>query len=174
MPYKPYRNFKWSISTYYPGALAERSEKELRQEYARLRAVAQKSIQRLGKSEFAGGVTYRNAVGRFPQTKSIKDKRELVMALVDISRFLSAKGSSVSGLKEIRAEQVNTWQNQYGYGFVNAANYSAWVDFLEVMKDSIGFVYQKVRNRRYMNTADAQARKADVEQKFRVFMKERG
>ena len=42
------------------------------------------------------------------------------------------------------------------------------------MKDSIGFVYQKVRNRRYMNTADAQARKADVEQKFRVFMKERG
>lgn len=174
MAYKPYRNFKWPISTYWPGALAERSEKELRQEYARLRAVAQKSIQRLGKSEFAGGATYRNAVGRFPMTKSIKDTRDLSMALVDIVQFLSAKGSSVSGLKEIRAEQVNTWQNHYGYGFVNAANYSAWVDFLEVMKDSIGFVYQKVRNRRYMNTADAQARKADVEQKFRVFMKERG
>lgn len=174
MPYKPYRNFKWSISTYYPGALAERSEKELRQEYARLRTVAQKSIQRLGKSEFAGGATYRNAVGRFPMTKSIKDKRGLAMALVDISRFLSARSSSVSGLKEIRAEQVNTWQNQYGYGFVNAANYSAWVEFLEVMKDSVGFLYQKVRNRRYVNTADAQARKADVEQKFRAFQKERG
>lgn len=174
MAYKPYRNFKWSISTYYPGALAERSEKELRQEYSRLRAVAQKTIQRLGKSEFAGGATYRNAVGRFPTTKSIKDKRELAMALVDISRFLSAKGSSVSGLKEIRAEQVNTWRNQYGYSFVNATNYSAWVEFLEVMKDSIGFIYQKVRNRRYVNIADAQARKADVEQKFRVFLKEGG
>ena len=81
MPYKPYRNFKWSISTYYPGALAERSEKELRQEYARLRAVAQKSIQRLGKSEFAGGSTYRNAVGRFPMTKSIKE--------IDIRRKVS-------------------------------------------------------------------------------------
>ena len=174
MVYKPYRNFKWPISTYYPGALGERSEKELRQEYSRLRAVAQKSIQRLGKSEFASGATYRNAVGRFPMTKSIKDKRDLAMALVDISRFLAAKASSISGLKEIRAEQVNTWQNQYGYDFVNTGNYAAWVEFLEVMKDSVGFNYQKVRNRRYVNTADAQARKADVEQKFRAFLKERG
>ena len=174
MAYKAYRNFKWPISTYYPGALAERSEKELRQEYARLRAVAQKSIQRLGKSEFAGGATYRNAVGRFPMTKSIKDKRDLTMALIDISRFLSAKSSSVSGLKEIRAEQVNTWQNQYGYDFVNTGNYAAWVEFLEVMRDAVGFIYQKVKNSRYVNTAYAQARKADVEQKFRAFMKERG
>lgn len=173
MPYKPYRNFSWSISTYYPGALAERSEKELRKEYAKLRAVAQKSIQRLGKSEFAGGATYRNAVGRFPTTRSIKDRRELSMALVDISRFLSAKSSSVSGLKEIRAEQVNTWQNQYGYAFVNTGNYAAWVEFLEVMKDEIGFVYQKVKNRRYINTADAQARKAQVEQKFQQFLRDR-
>lgn len=173
MAYKPYRNFKWPISTYWPGALAKRSEKELRQEYARLRAVAQKSIQRLGKSEFAGGVTYRNAVGRFKTTKSITDKRELFMALVDISRFLSAKGSSVSGLKEIRAEQVNTWQNQYGYDFVNAANYSAWVEFLEVMRDSVGFIYQKVRNRRYVNIADSQARKAEIEQKFQKFLQNR-
>lgn len=172
MAYKPYRNFKWNISTYYPGALAERSEKELRQEYARLRAVAQKSIQRLGKSEFAGGATYRNAAGRFPMTKSIKDKRDLVMALVDISRFLSAKSTSVSGLKEIRAEQVNTWQKQYKYDFVNAANYSAWVEFLEVMKDSIGFIYQKVRNRRYVNIAGAQARKAEIEQKFHKFLQD--
>lgn len=173
MSYKPYRNFKWPISTYYPGALAERSEKELRQEYARLRAVAQKSIQRLGKSEFAGGATYRNAVGRFPTTKSIKDKRKLTMALVDISRFLSAKGSTVSGLKEIRAEQVNTWQNQYGYGFVNHANYAAWVEFLEVMKDAVGFIYQKIENKIYVNVEDTRARKAEVEQMFREFLQER-
>lgn len=174
MPYKPYRNFKWSISTYYPGALAERSEKELRQEYARLRAVAQKSIQRLGKSEFASGATYRKAVGRFPTTKSITDTRELTMALVDIVGFLSAKGSSVSGLKAIREEQVYTWNKVYKYEFVNTGNFSAWVEFLEVMQDKIGFVYQKVKNRRYVNIADAQARKADVEQKFHTFLKERG
>lgn len=174
MPYKPYRNFKWPISTYYPGALAERSEKELRQEYARLRAVAQKSIQRLGKSEFAGGVTYRNAVGRFPTTKSIKDKRDLTMALVDLTQFVAAKGSSVSGLREIRAEQVDTWQKQYEYDFVNAVNYSAWVEFLEVMRDEIGFVYQKVKNSKYVNIADAKARKVEIEQKFQKFLQDRG
>lgn len=174
MPYKPYRNFKWSISTYYPGALADRSEKELRQEYSRLRAVAQKSIQRLGKSEFAGGATYRNAVGRFPMTKSIKDKRDLVMALVDVTQFLAVKGSSISGLKEIRAEQVNTWNKVYKYDFINTDNFNAWVEFLEEKKDAVGFIYQKVKSRRYVNIADAQSRKADVEKKFHAFMKERG
>lgn len=173
MAYKPYRNFKWSISTYYPGALAERSEKELRQEYARLRAVAQKSIQRLGKSEFAGGATYRNAVGRFPTTKSIKDKRDLTMALVDLTQFIAAKGSSVSGLKEIRAEQVGIWHNEYEYEFVNIGNYSAWVEFLEALRDEIGFVYQKVKNRKYVNIADAKARKAEIEQKFQKFLQDR-
>lgn len=173
MPYKPYRNFKWPISTYYPGALAERSEKELRQEYSRLRAVAQKSIQRLGKSEFAGGATYRNAVGRFPTTTSIKDKRDLTMALVDLTKFVAAKGSSVSGLKEIRAEQVNTWNNEYEYEFVNISNYSAWVEFLEAMRDEIGFVYEKVKNRKYVNIADAKARKAEIEQKFQKFLRDR-
>lgn len=173
MPYKPYRNFKWSISTYYPGALAERSEKELRQEYARLRAVAQKSIQRLGKSEFAEGATYRHAVGRFPMTKSVKNTRDLTMALVDVVQFLSAKGSSVSGLKAIRAEQVDIWQKQYGYDFVNAANFSAWVEFLEVMHDKTGFIYQKVKNRKYVNIDDAKARKAEIEQKFQKFLQDR-
>lgn len=173
MAYKPYRNFKWPISTYYPGALAERSEEELRQEYSRLRAVAQKSIQRLGKSEFAGGATYRNAVGRFPTTRSIKDTRDLTKALVDLTQFVAAKGSSVSGLREIRAEQVATWNNEYEYEFVNTGNFSAWVEFLEVMKDSVGFIYQKVRNHRYVNTADAQARKAEIEQKFQKFLRDR-
>lgn len=173
MAYKPYRNFKWPISTYYPGALAERSEKELRQEYSRLRAVAQKSIQRLGKSEFAGVATYRNAVGRFPTTKSIKDQRDLTMALVDLAQFVAAKGSSVSGLKEIRAEQVDTWNKEYEYEFVNTGNYSAWVEFLEVMRDEIGFVYQKVKNRKYVNIADAKARKAEIEQKFQKFLWDR-
>lgn len=173
MAYKPYRNFKWPISTYYPGALAERSEKELRQEYSRLRAVAQKSIQRLGKSEFAGGATYRNAVGRFPTTKSIKDKRDLTMALVDLTQFVAAKGSSVSGLKEIRAEQVDIWNKEYEYEFVNTGNYSAWVEFLEVMRDEVGFVYQKVKNRKYVNIADAKARKSEIEQKFQKFLWDR-
>lgn len=173
MAYKPYRNFKWPISTYWPGALTKRSEKELRQEYARLRAVAQKSIQRLGASEFAGGATYKNTLGRFPMTKQIKDKRRLAFALADVSHFLSAKGSSVSGLREIRAEQVNTWQNLYGYSFVNTGNFAAWVEFLEVMKDSVGFIYQKIRNRKYVNTADMEARKSEIEQKFQEFLQNR-
>ena len=62
-------------------------------------------------------------------------KRELAQALTDVTRFLSAKSHSISGLNEIRQEQVSTWQGQYGYDFVNFNNFDQWVDFLEWYKD---------------------------------------
>ena len=170
MAYQAYRGFSWNISTYYPGALAQRSEKELRKEYSRLRNVAQKSIQRLGKSEFSTGATYRNAVGRFPTTKSIKSQRQLVMALTDVTQFLSAKSHSVSGLREIRVEQVNTWRTEYGYQFVNQKNFNAWIDFLDLLKDTTGFLYEVRDGKRYVNKADAKARRNEIEQRFKEYL----
>lgn len=166
MAYKPYRGYTWNISTYYPAALSKRTEKELRKEYSRLRGVAQKSIKRLGQSEFAGGATYRAAKNRFPTLKGIKSQRQLVMALTDVSQFLAAKSHSVSGLREIRAAQVHTWQSDYGYKFVTIGNYDAWVEFLETFKDSIGFLYEVREGRRYVNKADAAARREEIEKKF--------
>lgn len=172
MAYQPYRGFSWSISTYYPGALAQRSEKELRKEYSRLRSVAQKSIQRLGKSEFREGASYRGAVGRFPTIKSIKSQRQLVMALTDVTQFLSAKSHSVSGLREIRAEQLNTWRTEYGYQFVNQKNFDVWIDFLELLKDTAGFQYEVRDGKRYVNKADVKARRREIEQQFNAYFAE--
>ena len=172
MAYRPYRGFTWNISTYYPGALAQRSEKELRKEYSRLRAVAQKSIKRLGESEFHEGAVYRGAVGRFPTTRTIKTPRQLIMALTDVTQFLSAKSHSVSGLREIRAEQVNTWRTEYGYQFVNQKNFDAWIDFLELLKDTTGFLYEVRDGKRYVNKADAKARRREIEQQFNAYLSE--
>lgn len=172
MAYQPYRGFSWSISSYYPGALAKHSDAELRKEYAKLRAVAQKSIKRLGQSEFREGAIYRGAVGRFPTTKSIKSQRQLIMALTDITQFLSAKSHSVSGLKEIRREQVNTWQTEYGYKFVNQKNLTTWLDFLELMRDEAGFLYEVRDGKRYVNKADAKARRKEIEKRFNEFLAE--
>lgn len=166
MAYKPYRGYTWSISTYYPSALAKRSEKELRKEYSRLRSVAQKSIKRLGQSEFAAGETYRGVRNRFPALKGISNQRQLVMALTDVAQFLASKSHSVTGLREIRAGQVHTWQSEYGYDFVTAANYDAWVSFLDTLRDANGFLYEVRDSRRYVNKADAQKRREEIEQKF--------
>lgn len=174
MAYKAYRGYSWNISSYYPGALVKHSDAELRKEYAKLRAVAQKSIKRLGQSEFRESAIYRGAVNRFPATKNIKSQRDLIMALTDITAFLSAKSHSVSGLKEIRKEQIDTWNDTYEYKFVNKFNFNAWVEFLDTMADKIGFVYETIDDgmtkKRYVNKADAIARKDEIEQKFYKFL----
>lgn len=141
MAYKPYRGFSWNISSYYPLALQEtHSEKELRNEYARLRSVAQKSIHRLGKSEFAESQTYRQNVDRFMPTAKLKSKQDVARALTDVTRFLSAKGHNVSGLKEIRKEAIATWHSK-GYNWVNVKNYENWTRFLAWYKELKGFKY---------------------------------
>ena len=154
MAYKPFRGFSWNISSYYPLALQEaHSEKELRKEYARLRSVAQKSIQRLGKSEFAEDQTYRHNVDRFMPTTKLKSKQDVARALTDVTRFLSAKGHSVSGLKEIRKEAVATWQSK-GYDWVTVKNYDSWTRFLAWYKELKGFKYEiNAAIRKFQNTS---------------------
>ena len=176
MAYSPYRGFSWNISSYYPMALQEgHTEKELRQEYAKLRSVAQKSLKRLENSRYADSETHRQNRNAFPKTGSIKSKRELARALTDVTRFLSAKSHSVSGLNEIREKQVSTWQDQYGYDFVNFNNFDQWVDFLEWYKDMVGFVYRvdpKDPNKRWVNVEAAQRDKDKVKAMFEQFVEE--
>lgn len=176
MAYRPYRGFSWNISSYYPMSLQEgHTEKELRKEYAKLRSVAQKSLKRMGESRYRDSETYRQNRNAFPKTGSIKSKRELARALTDVTRFLSSKSHSVSGLNEIREKQVSTWRDQYGYDFVTFNNFDQWVDFLEWYKDMVGFVYSvdpKDPTKRWVNVEAAQRDKAKVQSMFEQFVEE--
>lgn len=176
MAYRPYRGFSWNISSYYPLALQEsHSEKELRKEYTKLRSVAQKSLKRLEQSRYWDSETYRQNKKAFPTTGALKSKHDVARALTDVTRFLSAKAHSVSGLNEIRQEQVSAWQNQYGYDFVTFNNFDQWVNFLEWYKDNIGFVYSvdpHDPNKRWVNVKAAQEDKAKVQALFEQFQKE--
>ena len=174
MAYKPYRGYTWSISTYYPAALSKRTEKELRKEYSKLRSVAQKSLKRLKHSEFAYGEIVRQHRGDFPLLKNISSQRQLVMATTAVAQFLAAKSHSVSGLREIRKDQVSTWKNDYGYDFVTYENFDAWYNFVETLADEKGFVYENRDGRRYVNKADAIARKEEIRQKFNEFKEKYG
>lgn len=148
----PYTKFTFPVSAYFPQALQDNySEAELRKEYSRLRDVAQKSLKRLGQSEFAGGETYRANVNKYKKLADIHSKSELAYLLTDISKFLMAKGSSISGLREIRRESINTWHEK-GFDFVNKKNFDAWVRFLDFVKDQVGV--------RYLDEAEDVFRKA--------------
>ena len=151
------------------------TEKELRQEYAKLRSVAQKSLKRMGESRYRDSETYRQNKNAFPKTGSIKSKRELARALTDVTRFLSSKSHSVSGLNEIREKQVSSWHEQYGYDCVTFNNFDQWVEFLEWYKDAVGFVYSvdpKDPHKRWVNVEAAQRDKAKVQAMFEQFVEE--
>ena len=111
----------------------------MRKEYTRMRDVAQKRLARLS-DEFpeakAGRHFYytTDASGKpvealgFPKLKNI-DQRDFPKAFAELAKFVRAKGSTVSGQREIMKKTINTWQEQ-GLN-LNEANYDKTIKILE-------------------------------------------
>ena len=64
-----------------------------------MRDIAQKRLQRMEKAGVGDWILEQHPHG-FKKLKEIKDRDALVMELSKVSRFLSAKRSSVSGIKD--------------------------------------------------------------------------
>ena len=107
------------------------TDEELKREYARLSREARERLRKLGQSEFNQTKTYKDNVGKFKTLNKIKDRRELERLTQEAARFVTAKGSSASGLREIRRKAIQTLHDESGYTFVNTKNYQDWVDYLE-------------------------------------------
>lgn len=133
---------QWSAALYHPEALKVRDSAELRAEYARLRDIAQKRLSRLAKSEFASGAIYQNNKNKFPKLSEIKTDAELRLKLSELSRFVEAKTSSVSGLRAKRKKQLETLKEN-GYSWVNKGNYEEFVNWIDdyVAKHSTNHYY---------------------------------
>lgn len=73
------------------------SDKQLRAEYSRLRSIANKRLQRMeGKPEAYG--TYERLPDQFPKLKGMS-RVDVVSALGDVSKFLTAERGSLSGIR---------------------------------------------------------------------------
>ena len=113
----------------------------MRSEYTRMRDVAQKRVARLqkmypesvgakrrydtGKKDAEGNPIYKSG---FATLKSLNPK-DFAKAFADLAKFLRAKGSTVTGQKQIKEKTIKTWQNQ---GLpVNENNYQAVIKVLE-------------------------------------------
>lgn len=116
--------------------LGDRTEAELRKEYARLRAIANKRITRLEKAGFGESALLGRYGQGFARTSTIAkgDTAALKKALYEVTWFATNTRSTVSGerkamLKEIRKLHEN------GYDFVNEANYYKFKRFMQKMRD---------------------------------------
>lgn len=120
--------------------LMKYSEAELRKEYTRLRGIANKRLTTFEKSEFTESETYRYNRGRYVKLDEIKNKSELVDLLIDAKRFTTGERGSVTGQKRIRADYIASMQEK-GFDWVNESNYFEWLDFLQFVKEKVGYSY---------------------------------
>lgn len=102
----------------------------MRAEYTRMRDVAQKRIKRLGK-QFTESKAYQNHSKGFPKLKDL-DPRDFAKAFSELAKFVKAKGSTVTGQKEIKSKTIKTWQDQ-GLN-LNQKNYDKTIKILEEMR----------------------------------------
>lgn len=102
----------------------------MRAEYTRMRDVAQKRIKRLGQ-QFPESKAYQSHAKGFPKLKEL-DPRDFAKAFSDLAKFVKARGSTVTGQKEIKNKTIKTWQDQ-GLN-LNQKNYDKTIKILEEMR----------------------------------------
>lgn len=102
----------------------------MRSEYTRMRDVAQKRIKRLGK-QFPESKAYQSHKKGFAKLKEL-DPRDFPKAFAELAKFVKAKGSTVTGQKQIKEKTIKTWRDQ-GLN-LNSKNYDKVIKILEEMR----------------------------------------
>lgn len=106
----------------------------LREEYTRLRKVANERLRALAKAGFEDTKTYKYNKGLYdPQSKLSNE--EIAARMPDLARFIEAKTATVGGMREVNRETVETL-NDRGYDFINTSNLRAWGDFMDYLRDT--------------------------------------
>ena len=115
---------------YYPEALRSGilTETEIRKEYSYLRSIANKRLARFIGTEFEDHQSYRRNAGKFVPLSEITSERELLMKLYEVKKFTSAKSSSVSGLRAMQRQALETARER-GLTWLNKNNLKAFVKY---------------------------------------------
>lgn len=109
---------------------AKEAEAAVRKEYTRLRDIAQKRLKRMGATMWADTQIYKRNVNHYPKLKDIQSTSELAARLSDLSRYIVAQTSTISGLEAQMKKSLKTL-HESGYGFVNRENYISFGNFME-------------------------------------------
>lgn len=115
------------------------TEKELRAEYSRLRAIANKRIARLESSEFSGTAAQiiRYNKGKYVPLKDVASKEELTFLLKDVSKFVTSGSTTVSGQRGIRKKTIESLRAA-GFEDIDESNYEEFGKFMEYMRSMEG------------------------------------
>lgn len=129
MARKKQATLKYAWYEYTPEALQSGvlSEKEIRDEYRRLRNIANNRIDRLEKAGYGQTQAYLRNAGAY-KSASNYTMAELHYKLYQISKFVTAKSSTVSGMRLIEKEAIETLQEK---GLGRIKNLQEFGDFMD-------------------------------------------
>lgn len=85
----------------------------MRKEYTRMRDIAQKRIGRLEKTEFSETSTYQTNREGFKKLKEL-DPRDFAKAFSELSKFVSASGSTIKGQRETKRKTTERLNESIG------------------------------------------------------------
>ena len=122
----------WEYDVYYPYRLEQIDERALRKEYTRLRNIANKRLNSLQASEYKETDIAKEYAGGFALLADVED---LPRELTKLARFVASERSSVTGLKRIEKQTIETLQ-EHGYTFVNTKNVRQFGAFMEEMRQA--------------------------------------
>lgn len=104
------------------------TNQQVRAEYARLRAIAQKRLKSLAIYE-PESYAYRHNVDRYAPTKALTTEQARA-ALPELARFIAAKTGTVAGIRRQRTLAVKTLR-EHGYTGISKANLREFGEFME-------------------------------------------
>lgn len=124
---------------YYPEALRSGTltPAEMRSHYSYLRQIANKRLQNFVGSKFEDAQSYIKNVGKFVPLSEINNERELMFKLYEVNKFVRARSSSVTGLKQIQNETIETFHDR-GFTWINKNNIKQFGDYMEYMRAKYG------------------------------------
>lgn len=125
----------WYIPTKIKAEISD-NRAAVRKEYTRLRDISQKRLKRLKAAGLDDTQAYLKNYKHYPKLNDIKSDSELAARLSDLARFITAKGSTVSGQKDIMKKSLSTL-HETGYTFVNEGNFRDFGKFMEEYRNQM-------------------------------------
>ena len=107
--------------------------------YRALRKTANKRIKRLENSRFNDSDLLERYGNRFQSVTELQNRygqaaeREIVARVNELYQFLSNKGSTVTGQRQIEKDMIQTFQDR-GLDFINKGNLRQFVKFMEAWR----------------------------------------
>lgn len=133
---KPPQGLKKARSDYTPLALELTwNEKEVRQEYSRLRSIYRKRYERLIESDYSDiGLVKERPISRYKPIRQIESNRELYHLLSELATIVSSD-ITVSGLKKREKEKIEHINDVFGADLKSHEDLLNFGKFMEQIRD---------------------------------------